>query len=195
MNTNNGWLDIASAPKTGRTLLLGYWNSRGKWRTVRGQWMSADYIEQNWDDPDGADPGWFETSDEADDVPNCWPVTPSHWQPTPAAPGSPAETPAYTVTVDPDPRGVSVGVYLGSRCVYHGAHEVPAPAAGDALDAARYRWLRHEDREDKHQDDGAIYARQVQFTSGVMTGSAVLAGENLDSAIDAALSASQQGGE
>ena len=67
-----------------------------------------------------------------------------------------------------------------------------APAAGDARDAARYRWLRHEDREEKHRYDGAIYVRQVQLTSGVITGSAVLVGEDLDAAIDAAVSVSQQ---
>lgn len=48
-----------------------------------------------------------------------------------AAPGTPAETPSYTVTVDPDPRGVSVGVYQGSSCVYHGAHPIPAGAVAD----------------------------------------------------------------
>lgn len=36
------------------------------------------------------------------------------------------ESPPLTVTVDPDPRGVSVGVYQGSSCVYHGAHPIPA---------------------------------------------------------------------
>lgn len=80
------WKPIASAPKTGRTLLLGYWNSLGKWRTVRGQWMSAEYIGQEWDEPDGVEAGWFETAVEADDVPNCWPVSPSHWQPMPEPP-------------------------------------------------------------------------------------------------------------
>lgn len=80
------WKPIESAPKTGRTLLLGYWNSRGNWRTVRGQWMSAAYIAEFWEEPDDVEEGWFETSAEADDAPNCWPVTPSHWMPTPAAP-------------------------------------------------------------------------------------------------------------
>ena len=81
-----GWMPIESAPKTGRTLLLGYWNSHGKWRTVRGQWMSAEYIGQEWEEPDEVEAGWFETAVEADDVPNCWPVSPSHWQPMPEPP-------------------------------------------------------------------------------------------------------------
>ncbi|KAG1246135.1 hypothetical protein G6F68_014769 [Rhizopus microsporus] len=36
------------------------------------------------------------------------------------------DSPPLTGTVDPDPRGVSVGVYQGSSCVYHGAHPIPA---------------------------------------------------------------------
>lgn len=43
------------------------------------------------------------------------------------------EAPSLTVTVDPDPRGVSVGVYLGSSCVYHGAHAIPAGAVADEV--------------------------------------------------------------
>ncbi|CUJ51903.1 hypothetical protein [Achromobacter xylosoxidans] len=39
-----------------------------------------------------------------------------------------------TVTVDHDPRGVSVGVWQGSHCIYSGAH--PLPAAADASTAA-----------------------------------------------------------
>lgn len=50
-----------------------------------------------------------------------------------------------TVTVGHDPRGVSVGVWQGSHCIYSGAHPLPvppgvstvedAPAAGDARGA------------------------------------------------------------
>lgn len=87
-----GWQPIEAAPKDGRTLLLGYPNRAGKWRTVRGQWMSADYIAEYWEDPDLGGPGWFETSEEADDVPNCWPISPTHWMPLPAAPGAAAPT-------------------------------------------------------------------------------------------------------
>lgn len=85
------WQPIETAPKTGRTLLLGYLNSAGKWRTVRGQWMSANYIEAHWEDPDDVEPGWFETSAEADDVPNCWGIEPTHWMPLPAAPQGAAQ--------------------------------------------------------------------------------------------------------
>lgn len=39
-----------------------------------------------------------------------------------------------TVSLDPDPRGVSVGVWQGSRCIYNGAHAVPVSAQDDAKD-------------------------------------------------------------
>jgi hypothetical protein len=82
------WEPIETAPKTGRTLILGYINSAGKWRTTRGQWMSEAYIAEQWEDPDDAEPGWYETSVEADDAPNCWPIMPTHWMPLPAAPAA-----------------------------------------------------------------------------------------------------------
>lgn len=82
------WQPIETARKTGCTLLLGYPNSLGKWRTVRGQWMSEAYIGEYWEDPDDVEPGWFETAVEAEDIPNCWPITPTHWMPLPAAPAS-----------------------------------------------------------------------------------------------------------
>jgi hypothetical protein len=84
------WQPIETAPKTGRTLLLGYPNSLGKWRTVRGQWMTQEYIDQNWEDPDEAEAGWYETSVEADDAPSCWPITPTYWQPLPTPPADAA---------------------------------------------------------------------------------------------------------
>ncbi|MFD4837696.1 hypothetical protein ACFWP0_09315 [Achromobacter sp. NPDC058515] len=127
MSEKNQWKPIESAPKTGRTLLLGYWNSHGKWRTVRGQWMSAEYIGQEWEEPDDVEAGWFETAVEADDVPNCWPVNPSHWQPMPAAPCPTCNdqgTVGNILTAEPCP-----------ACT-------PAAAGpGDVQDAARWRWL------------------------------------------------------
>jgi hypothetical protein len=81
-----GWQPIETAPKTGRTLLLGYTNVLGKWRTVCGEWISQACIDEQWEEPDDAEAGWYETSAEADDVPNCWPITPTHWMPLPAAP-------------------------------------------------------------------------------------------------------------
>jgi hypothetical protein len=86
-----GWQPISEAPKDGRTVLLGYFNSRGKWRTMRGQWMSEDYIAEYWEEPDDVEPGWFETVVEGDDIPNCWSTEPTHWMPLPAAPTAQGE--------------------------------------------------------------------------------------------------------
>jgi hypothetical protein len=84
----DAWQPIETAPQTGRTLLLGYPNALGKWRTVRGQWMSQAYIDEYWEDPDDTEPGWFETPEEAEDPPNCWAITPTHWMPLPAPPAA-----------------------------------------------------------------------------------------------------------
>jgi hypothetical protein len=147
---NTEWKPIESAPQTGRTLLLGYWNSHGKWRTVRGQWMSLEYIAEHWEDPDDAEAGWFETAVEADDAPNCWPVSPSHWQPMPAAPCqtcnghgavgnilnaepcpdcSPAPTshPIPTGATGEDEQRLSLGVVLGL-----GEYIIQTTASGEA---------------------------------------------------------------
>lgn len=44
------------------------------------------------------------------------------------------DAPPLTVVLDPDPRGVSVGVYQGSSCVYNGAHPIPTGATGEEQD-------------------------------------------------------------
>ena len=80
------WQPIETAPKDGRTLLLGRFNECGNWRTMRGEWMSQGYIDEYWEDPDVGEPGWFETSVEADETPNCWPTSPTHWMPLPSSP-------------------------------------------------------------------------------------------------------------
>jgi len=80
------WQPIDTAPKTGRTLLLGYPNALGNWRTTRGQWMSDEYIAEYWEEPENGEAGWYETAVEAEDPPNCWCIEPTHWMPLPAPP-------------------------------------------------------------------------------------------------------------
>jgi len=80
------WQPIETAPKDGRTLLLGYFNSAGKWRTMRGQWYSQAMIEDEWEEPENGHEGWYESSVEKDDPPNLWQTEPTHWQPTPKPP-------------------------------------------------------------------------------------------------------------
>lgn len=53
------WQPIETAPKTGRTILLGYVNSHGNWRTLRGQWFSDEAI-LDWEDPEDFEAGWYE---------------------------------------------------------------------------------------------------------------------------------------
>ncbi|MDH0340655.1 hypothetical protein [Chromobacterium haemolyticum] len=80
------WQPIGTAPADGRTILLDYFNSHGNWRTLRGQWVTKERINEEWEDADFFEAGWYETSVEADDAPSFWPTKPTHWQPLPAAP-------------------------------------------------------------------------------------------------------------
>ncbi|MGZ3235745.1 MAG: hypothetical protein ACXU8A_00045 [Burkholderiaceae bacterium] len=80
------WLPIETAPKTGRTILLGAFNKLGNWRTMRGQYFTQQQIDDEWEEPDFGAEGWYETAVEADDTPNCWSINPTHWMPLPAAP-------------------------------------------------------------------------------------------------------------
>ncbi|MDH1299716.1 hypothetical protein [Achromobacter sp. GD03932] len=136
------------------------------------------------------------------------------------------EAPSITVSLDPDPRGVSVGVWQGSHCIYNGAHAIPssapdaplasmaraifgdqiggqmdamagAPAAGDALDAARYRWLREKAHQTAGRAPAAVLCDESDMFQRGEAGSesGFIHGKDLDDAIDAALAAQvpQQG--
>lgn len=80
------WLGIESAPKDGTAVLLGYFNSFGKWRTLRGRYVPQSEIDHEWEEGDALLEGWYETSVEAEDVPNHWETSPTHWTPLPAPP-------------------------------------------------------------------------------------------------------------
>lgn len=80
-----GWMPIETAPKN-KVLLLGYFNAAGRWRTVRGEWFSQEEIDEQWEEPENGEPGWYETCVNADDPPNCWPIEPTHWMPLPTPP-------------------------------------------------------------------------------------------------------------
>lgn len=82
----SGWQPIETAPKDGRTMLLGCFNGAGKWRTMRGEWMSDEQIAEEWEFPENGEAGWYETSVEAEDAPTCWCIKPTHWMPLPPAP-------------------------------------------------------------------------------------------------------------
>ena len=80
----SGWMPIETAPKDGRVLWLGYYNAHGNWRTLRGEWISADQIAECCEEE--AEPGWYETAVEAEDPPNAWATSPTHWRPLPKPP-------------------------------------------------------------------------------------------------------------
>lgn len=79
----SGWQPIATAPKNGRTLLLGCFNEFGKWRTMRGQWCSRSTLDEEWEDGDLCEEGWYETSVEHE---QSYLISPTHWMPLPNPP-------------------------------------------------------------------------------------------------------------
>ena len=79
------WQPIETAPKTGRIILLGYYNNHGMWRTLRGQWINEGELDDWYSDADN-EAGWFETSVESNDDVNCWQTNPTHWMPLPEPP-------------------------------------------------------------------------------------------------------------
>ena len=85
INAPQLWQPIETAPLA-QPLLLGYYNKCEQWRTVRGQWFSQEQINDEWEEPDYGEPGWYETSVEAEEPPNCWAITPTHWMPMPPPP-------------------------------------------------------------------------------------------------------------
>ena len=80
------WQPIETAPQNGRWLLLGYYNVAGKWRTVTGQYFTRTQIDDEWEEPESGEPGWYEVSFNAEDPPSCWPIEPSHWMLMPSPP-------------------------------------------------------------------------------------------------------------
>lgn len=90
----DGWQPIAAAQKSGRTLMLGFFNESGKWRTTRGQWFTQEHIDDTWEDADDCKAGWYETPVVGED---CYPVAPTHWMPLPTAPGSTPSTAAPAI--------------------------------------------------------------------------------------------------
>lgn len=79
------WQPIDTAPKSGRTVMLGFVNESGLWRSTRGQWFSQDFIEDMWEDGDDCQAGWYETTVEGEE---CYPIAPTHWMPLPQPPES-----------------------------------------------------------------------------------------------------------
>lgn len=75
------WQPIETAPK-GRTLLLGYWNDLGNWRTVMGCYYAEETLESETEDSGFAPPGWYEST-QAYEYLAPLDKEPTHWQPLP----------------------------------------------------------------------------------------------------------------
>lgn len=73
------------------------------------------------------------------------------------------------VSIDPDPRGMSVGVWQGSRCIYTGVHAVP-DTQSDAQTAAARDVLAERQRQ--ISAEGWTPAHDDQYTTGDMASAA-----------------------
>lgn len=71
----------------------------------------------------------------------------------------------------------------------------PAPAAGDALDAARYRWLREKAHQTAGRAPAAVLCDESDMFQRGEAGSesGFIHGKDLDDAIDAAIAAQRKG--
>jgi len=86
------WRPISTAPKT-RTVLVGYYNELGNWRTVKARYYPPGSLELDenaidYDDPDDdgyAPEGWYEETETHDHVLRLE-IEPTQWMPLPKPP-------------------------------------------------------------------------------------------------------------
>lgn len=74
------WQPIETAP-VNKTLMLGFKNEQGNWRSTRGCWMDEVEIA-SWEH-DESPVGWYETPTEGEE---CFYIEPTHWMPLPKDP-------------------------------------------------------------------------------------------------------------
>lgn len=98
-----GWKPRLACPFCGSNCLFTEPDEYGS----GGQWASPIHVGCN-------DCKAEQSADTEDEAVERW----NRRVPAPASP--------ITVALDPDPRGVSVGVWQGSHCIYSGAHTLPA---------------------------------------------------------------------
>ena len=181
MNTNPEWKPIASAPKDGTPVLLfaRHINAEASTRVV------GAYLHEY---------GWLSQAYSGQGLAQ---LVPSHWMELPPYPGAAPAAAPLTVVLDPDPRGVSVGVYQGSRCVYNGAHPIPTGATGDVQDGlaeaqrlAQALFQRHFSQDDDYvsgrvkwevlDDLPGVLSQIDNMVSGLVQPAAPAAGDALD---------------
>ena len=84
------WQPIATAPATGRKVILFYLNRNNKPRTVMARWLTDEQAAETDADGVGLEGGWYECIDNWDDYTEVaiHEGEPTHWMPLPAPPVS-----------------------------------------------------------------------------------------------------------
>ena len=82
------WQPIATAPMTGKKVILFYMNRNAKARTVMARWLTDEQAAETDADGVGLEGGWYECIDNWDDYTEVaiHEGEPSHWMPLPAPP-------------------------------------------------------------------------------------------------------------
>jgi hypothetical protein len=83
----DSWQPIATAPKTGRKVILCYLNRHSLPRTVMARWVTDEEAAETDGEGVGLEAGWYECIDnyEYTEVAICE-GEPTHWMPLPEAP-------------------------------------------------------------------------------------------------------------
>lgn len=84
------WQPIATAPKTGRKVIVFYLNRNVKPRTVMARWLNDEQAAESDVDGVGLEAGWYECIDNWDDYTEVaiHEGEQTHWMPLPAPPKS-----------------------------------------------------------------------------------------------------------
>jgi len=84
----DSWQPIATAPQTGRKVIMFYLNRNSLPRTVMARWITDEQAAETDGDGVGLEAGWYECIDNWDDYTEVaiHEGEPTHWMPLPAAP-------------------------------------------------------------------------------------------------------------
>jgi hypothetical protein len=84
----DSWQPIATAPQTGRKVIMFYLNRNSLPRTVIARWITDEQAAETDGDGVGLEAGWYECIDNWDDYTEVaiHEGEPTHWMPLPAAP-------------------------------------------------------------------------------------------------------------
>jgi hypothetical protein len=83
----DSWQPIATAPKTGRKVILSYLNRHSLPRTVMARWVTDEEAAETDGEGVGLEAGWYECIDNWDYTEVAiYEGEPTHWMPLPEAP-------------------------------------------------------------------------------------------------------------